>query len=789
MTRGRLRRARATSASRWRCGWRRPTASSCACTTSRPSRSPSWWRPAPRPRGSVAELAGDVDVLCVMVRDDDQVRDVLGRGARRRARRRSAVVVHSTVAPATPAELAVSAAGTASGCSTRRSAAARWAPPTARWRSWSAAPTAAFAAAEPVLARDGLAGRARRPDRRRHADEAGPQPDALRRVHRRHRGAAAGRGGRASTWSTLGEVVRHTDAITGGPGAIMHRDTTAPLGAGRLLARRLRPRRGRWARRTWRSRSSWPTTLGVDVPLAQLALRATSRRDWDCDGQVRRPPGGAPPRPGEDGGGLRLRDVRRRRATSSATPPTTCSATSGSGPGLTDRDRRLLLIGLLAGTGAPRRARHPGARPRYANGELDDEALREIVIFLCHYAGWPDRRPAQLAGRGDDRQGRRVPADTSRPLPPARSSLMSARPAPDLAAAGYTETEYVVTRHRDVVTPGDDPAGLRDPGRACAGRSDPAPGSAAPCWPSGSTSAAARTRRPTGPTWTRRSCAAVTPGSASRRSTSASRAAAARWTPDWAARAQGQRPGALRRRCTTRATRSCSTSSGRRWPGLDLAADVRLAVGESQSAVRAHDVRQRRASGGAALRRVPDPQPRRSGGAARRAGPGARHERGAARGAGDDPRRPRRARCFVVVTEGDLFDRIGFLPARQPDTDTFRLWEVAGTAHADGLHHRRVRGVPRLRGPGQPRPAGLRAPRRAAPPRRLGARRDAAPTAAPSRGRRPMPSSTTTTATSAAASAPRASTRRSRCCPAGPGPGRRSRAGCSAARPPCRPSG
>ena len=25
----------------------------------------------------------------------------------------------------------------------------------------------------------------------------------------------------------------------------------------------------------------------------------------------------------------------------------------------------------------------------HANGELDDEALREIVVFLCHYAGWP----------------------------------------------------------------------------------------------------------------------------------------------------------------------------------------------------------------------------------------------------------------------------------------------------------------------------------------------------------------------------------------------------------------
>lgn len=25
----------------------------------------------------------------------------------------------------------------------------------------------------------------------------------------------------------------------------------------------------------------------------------------------------------------------------------------------------------------------------YANGELDDDALREIVIFVCHSAGWP----------------------------------------------------------------------------------------------------------------------------------------------------------------------------------------------------------------------------------------------------------------------------------------------------------------------------------------------------------------------------------------------------------------
>ena len=57
-------------------------------------------------------------------------------------------------------------------------------------------------------------------------------------------------------------------------------------------------------------------------------------------------------------------------------------------PGLTDRDRRLLLIGLLVGSN-----QHdvldiqiPAA---HAAGELDDDGLRELVIMICHYAGWP----------------------------------------------------------------------------------------------------------------------------------------------------------------------------------------------------------------------------------------------------------------------------------------------------------------------------------------------------------------------------------------------------------------
>lgn len=56
-------------------------------------------------------------------------------------------------------------------------------------------------------------------------------------------------------------------------------------------------------------------------------------------------------------------------------------------PGLSDRDRRLLLLGALTATGAADvlGIQVPAA---HANGELSDVELREIVIFLSHYTGW-----------------------------------------------------------------------------------------------------------------------------------------------------------------------------------------------------------------------------------------------------------------------------------------------------------------------------------------------------------------------------------------------------------------
>src|SRR6266511_2233650 len=56
--------------------------------------------------------------------------------------------------------------------------------------------------------------------------------------------------------------------------------------------------------------------------------------------------------------------------------------------GLSDRDRRLLAIGLLVGHGLFDLV-DVQLESALRLGQLDEKALREIVIFLAHYAGWP----------------------------------------------------------------------------------------------------------------------------------------------------------------------------------------------------------------------------------------------------------------------------------------------------------------------------------------------------------------------------------------------------------------
>ncbi|MGZ4517737.1 MAG: carboxymuconolactone decarboxylase family protein [Mycobacteriaceae bacterium] len=58
-----------------------------------------------------------------------------------------------------------------------------------------------------------------------------------------------------------------------------------------------------------------------------------------------------------------------------------------SRPGLSIRDRRLLLLGALTAQGQIDVAEIQVGAALH-NEELDEDQLREIALFLCHYVGW-----------------------------------------------------------------------------------------------------------------------------------------------------------------------------------------------------------------------------------------------------------------------------------------------------------------------------------------------------------------------------------------------------------------
>lgn len=224
--------------------------------------------------GSVAELAETVDVLSVMVRDDDQVREVLTEAlaavGRRPGENELTVIVHSTVAPDTPEELAATAephgvhvldapvSGGPMGAADGTLAILVGGSPEA------------YAAASPVLAAMG--------SKVVHAGPvgAGTRLKLARNLLHFASFTAATEAQRLAEAAgldlvALGDVVRHTDAITGGPGAIMHRDTTAPIEEtdfwhgvfGHVVA---------LGEKDLGFAIALADELGVEVPLARLAL-------------------------------------------------------------------------------------------------------------------------------------------------------------------------------------------------------------------------------------------------------------------------------------------------------------------------------------------------------------------------------------------------------------------------------------------------------------------------------------------------------------------------------------
>ncbi|MFI7589740.1 NAD(P)-dependent oxidoreductase [Spongisporangium articulatum] len=217
----------------------------------------------------LADLARRCDVVCVMVRDDDQVRDVV-RGLLEGAAPGLVVGVHSTVAPGTPGELAAAAA--------ERGVRVLDAPVSGGAMGAADGTLAvlvggddeAFAAARPVLERLGTM-----------VVHAGPVGAGTRLKLARNllhfvsftAATEAQRLAEATGLDlvALGRVVRHTDAITGGPGAIMHRATTAPPAPDDFWAGVFGHVRA-LGEKDLRFAIDLADDVGVDVPLARLAL-------------------------------------------------------------------------------------------------------------------------------------------------------------------------------------------------------------------------------------------------------------------------------------------------------------------------------------------------------------------------------------------------------------------------------------------------------------------------------------------------------------------------------------
>jgi 3-hydroxyisobutyrate dehydrogenase len=187
-------------------------------------------RAGARAGASVAGLAAECGVICVMVNTDDQVRDVMGQvlGA---ARPGTAIVVHSTVSPDLPPRLEDLAG--------RHDLLLVDAPVSGGAIGADGGTLAIMvggtdAAYDAVRGPLGLMG-----TEVVHCGPIGNGTAAKLARNLLHFVAftATGEALRLAEAAgvdlvALGRVVRHTDAITGGPGAIMHRDTTAPLAPG-----------------------------------------------------------------------------------------------------------------------------------------------------------------------------------------------------------------------------------------------------------------------------------------------------------------------------------------------------------------------------------------------------------------------------------------------------------------------------------------------------------------------------------------------------------------------------
>ena len=176
------------------------------------------------------EVAERARVVSVMVRDDDQVRQVLegSDGVLAGAEPGTCVVVHSTIRPDTAQELAEAAAGKGVHLVDAPVSGGFMGANDGRLAIMVGGTDEAFAACREALERMGAVVVHLGPA------GAGTRAKLARNLIHFVAFAAVTEAQRIAEAAgidllALGEVVRHTDSVTGGPGAIMLRATAAPL--------------------------------------------------------------------------------------------------------------------------------------------------------------------------------------------------------------------------------------------------------------------------------------------------------------------------------------------------------------------------------------------------------------------------------------------------------------------------------------------------------------------------------------------------------------------------------
>jgi 3-hydroxyisobutyrate dehydrogenase-like beta-hydroxyacid dehydrogenase len=218
---------------------------------------------------SVAELGAVCDVVEVMVLDDDQVRTVVGE-LLQTPRRGQVIAIHSTIRPETAEALASTAAslgvdvfdvpvsggfmGAAEGTLAAMVGGDRQAYDRVR---------DVFACWASVVVHMGPAG-------------AGTRTKLARNLMHFIAYTGAGEAQRLAEAAgldlrKLARVVRHSDSVTGGPGAIMVRDTTAPMAADDGLREIFEHTRG-LGEKDLTLALELAADLGLDLPLAKQAL-------------------------------------------------------------------------------------------------------------------------------------------------------------------------------------------------------------------------------------------------------------------------------------------------------------------------------------------------------------------------------------------------------------------------------------------------------------------------------------------------------------------------------------